>query len=176
MTFLRHPDGEVEVSIPFRRELALVIRQRRPDVILTFDPWQRYQIHPDHRAVGQTTLDAVAAARDHLYYPEQLSDEVREHRVHNVYCFATDYPNYYVDITSTIDLKIEALRCHTSQIRSEGLAERIRSSRPPGRPGDGGRVSPRPSTICPWCSHQPCVANPTGDLQRGEGCISCVYW
>ena len=127
VTFLRHPDGEVEVSIPFRRELALVIRQRRPDVILTFDPWQRYQIHPDHRAVGQTTLDAVAAARDHLYYPEQLGDQLREHRVHNVYCFATDNPNHYVDITSTIDTKIEALLCHTSQIRSEGLAERIRA-------------------------------------------------
>jgi LmbE family N-acetylglucosaminyl deacetylase len=125
--FLRHLDGEVEVSLPFRRELALVIRQHRPDVILTFDPWQRYQIHPDHRAVGQTTLDAVAAARDHLYYPEQLGDEVREHRVHNMYCFATDYPNHYVDITSTIDLKIEALLCHSSQIRSEGLAERIRA-------------------------------------------------
>ena len=125
--FLRHLDGEVEVSLPFRRELALVIRQLRPDVILTFDPWQRYQIHPDHRAVGQTALDAVAAARDHLYYPEQLGEEVREHRVHNMYCFATDYPNHYVDITSTIDLKIEALLCHSSQIRSEGLAERIRA-------------------------------------------------
>jgi LmbE family N-acetylglucosaminyl deacetylase len=125
VTFLRHPDGEVEVSIPFRRELALVIRRHRPDVILTFDPWQRYQIHPDHRAVGQTTLDAVAAARDHLYYPEQLDEQMREHRVHNVYFFATDFPNQYVDITSTIDRKIEALLCHTSQIRSEGLAERI---------------------------------------------------
>jgi LmbE family N-acetylglucosaminyl deacetylase len=127
VTFLRHPDGEVEVNLPFRRELALVIRQGRPDVVLTFDPWQRYQIHPDHRAVGQTALDAVAAARDHMYYPEQLSDELREHRVHNVYFFATDDPNYYVDITSTIDQKIEALRCHASQIRTEGLEERIRT-------------------------------------------------
>ncbi len=127
VTFLRHPDGEVEVSIPFRRELVHVIRQFQPQVVLTFDPWQRYQIHPDHRAVGQTTLDAVAAARDHLYYPEQLTEDMREHRVHNVYFFASDYPNYYVDITATIDLKIEALRCHTSQIRSQGLEERIRS-------------------------------------------------
>jgi LmbE family N-acetylglucosaminyl deacetylase len=127
VTFLRHPDGEVEVNIPFRRELSQVIRLHRPDVILTFDPWQRYQIHPDHRAIGQTTLDAVAAARDHLYYPEQLSPEVREHRVHNVYFFATDDPNYYVDISMTIDTKIQALLCHTSQMRAEGLDERIRN-------------------------------------------------
>ncbi|WIG58625.1 MAG: hypothetical protein OJF49_001371 [Ktedonobacterales bacterium] len=127
VTFLHHRDGEVEVSIPFRRELAHVIRRGRPDVVITFDPWQRYQIHPDHRAVGQTALDAVAAARDHMYYPEQLTEGLREHRVHNVYLFATDQPNYYIDITATIDKKVEALLAHTSQIRSEGLAERIRA-------------------------------------------------
>jgi LmbE family N-acetylglucosaminyl deacetylase len=126
VTFLHHHDGEVEVSIPFRKELALAIRRGRPDVVLTFDPWQRYQIHPDHRAVGQTALDAVAAARDHMYYPEQLTGGLEEHRVHNVYFFATDEPNYYVDITSTIELKIEALLAHASQIRMEGLEERIR--------------------------------------------------
>ncbi len=126
VTFLRHSDGEVEVSIPFRRELSLVVRRGKPDVVITFDPWQRYQIHPDHRAVGMTTIDAVAAARDHMYYPEQLTGGLTEHRVHNVYFFATDEPNYYVDITSTIDTKIEALLAHTSQIRTEGLEERIR--------------------------------------------------
>jgi LmbE family N-acetylglucosaminyl deacetylase len=127
VTFLRHHDGEVEVNIPFRRELARVIREGRPDVVLTFDPWQRYQIHPDHRAVGQTALDAVAAARDHMYYPDQLSDELTEHRVHNVYFFATDNPNYYVDITDTIELKIAAILAHTSQVRAEGVVERVRA-------------------------------------------------
>ena len=127
VTFLRHHDGEVEVNIPFRRELAYVIRQGKPDVVISFDPWQQYQIHPDHRAVGQTALDAVAAARDHMYYPEQLTDGLTEHRVHNVYFFASDSPNYYVDITSTIEKKIAALLAHTSQIRAEGIAERVRA-------------------------------------------------
>ena len=127
VTFLRHKDGEVEVSIPFRKELALVIRRGRPDVVLTFDPWQRYQIHPDHRAVGMTALDAVAAARDHMYYPEQLVEGLKEHRVHNVYFFATDAPNYYVDITETIEQKIAALLCHASQIGSREIGEFVRA-------------------------------------------------
>lgn len=127
VTFLRHHDGELEVNIPFRREIVGVIRASKPDVVLTFDPWQRYQIHPDHRAIGQTTLDAVAAARDRLYYPEQLTNGLTEHRAHNVYFFATDYPNYYVDITSTIDRKIEAIRCHTSQIGDRDIGEFVRS-------------------------------------------------
>lgn len=127
VTFLGHKDGEVEVSIPFRRELALVIRQGRPDVVLTFDPWQRYQIHPDHRAVGQTTLDAVAGARDHMYYPEQLTEGLTEHRVHNVYFFASDQPNYYVDISGTLAKKVAALRCHRSQIGDRNMDEFIRA-------------------------------------------------
>jgi LmbE family N-acetylglucosaminyl deacetylase len=127
VTFLRHRDGEVEVSIPFRRELAKVIREGRPDIVLTFDPWQRYQIHPDHRAVGQTALDAVAAARDHMYYPDQLTDGLTEHRVHNVYFFATDQPNYYVDITDYMETKLAAVLAHTSQVKGEATLEWIRS-------------------------------------------------
>src|SRR5260370_8785641 len=74
-----------------------------------------------------TALDAVAAARDPMYFPEQLTEGLTEHRVHNVYFFASDQPNYYVDITGTIDKKIAALHKHTSQIRTEGLEERVRA-------------------------------------------------
>lgn len=127
VTFLGHKDGEVEVSLAFRSELALVIRQGQPDIVLTFDPWQRYQIHPDHRAVGQTALDAVAAARDHMYFAEQLVEGLTEHRVHNVYFFASDQPNYYVDISSTLEKKMAALQCHRSQIGDRNIADFIRA-------------------------------------------------
>ncbi|HEV7129809.1 MAG TPA: PIG-L deacetylase family protein [Ktedonobacterales bacterium] len=127
VTFLGHKDGEVEVSLALRAELALVIRQGRPDVVLTFDPWQRYQIHPDHRAVGQTALDAVVAARDHLYFAEQLGEGLTEHRAHNIYFFASDQPNYYVDISSTLDQKIAALQCHRSQLGDRPIAEMMRA-------------------------------------------------
>ena len=127
VTFLHHMDGELEVSLAFRREIVQVIRQGRPDIVITFDPWQRYQIHPDHRAIGQTTLDAVAAARDRMYYPDQLVNGLTEQRVHNVYFFATDAPNYYVDITATIDQKIEALLAHASQIGTRDIGEFVRA-------------------------------------------------
>jgi LmbE family N-acetylglucosaminyl deacetylase len=127
LTFLDHRDGEVEVTLAFRAELARVVRAGKPDVVLTFDPWQRYQIHPDHRAVGQTALDAVAAARDPLYYPEHLAEGLDEHRVHNVYCFATDAPNYVVDIASTLEQKVAALQCHTSQVGERPVGEMMRA-------------------------------------------------
>jgi LmbE family N-acetylglucosaminyl deacetylase len=127
VTFLRHGDGEVEVSLPFRRELAGIIRVGRPDIVFTFDPWQRYQVHPDHRAVGTTALDAVAAARDPMYFPEQIREGLSPQRVHNVYLFATDEPNYYVDITKFMDQKLEALRAHGSQFRNPQVAEFIKA-------------------------------------------------
>jgi len=127
VTFLRHMDGEVEATLPFRRELALVIRRGRPDVVLTFDPWQRYQIHPDHRAVGQTALDAIAAARDRMYYPEQLADGLAEHRFHNVYFFSTDQPNFHVDVTPVFGKRLEALRAHASQFRGTAVEEFVRA-------------------------------------------------
>lgn len=127
VTFLEHKDGEVEVSLALRAELARVIRQGRPDVVLTFDPWQRYQVHPDHRAVGQTALDAVVAARDHMYFAEQVAEGVSAHRVHNVYFFASDQPNYYVDISSTLDQKIAALQCHRSQLGDRQVADMMRA-------------------------------------------------
>jgi len=69
----------------------------------------------------------VAAARDPMYYPEQLVDGITEQRAHNVYFFATDNPNYYVDITQTIDRKIEALLAHSSQIGSREIAETVKA-------------------------------------------------
>src|SRR5690242_15139000 len=60
VTFLDgYADGEVEPTISLRRDIAFVVRQWRPDVVFTFDPWKRYDIHPDHRTVGLSTQDAL---------------------------------------------------------------------------------------------------------------------
>ena len=68
---LAEVDGELEVSMRLRERLCLAIRRAQPDVLLTHDPWQRYQLHPDHRATGTVALDAVVAARDPLFFPDQ---------------------------------------------------------------------------------------------------------
>jgi LmbE family N-acetylglucosaminyl deacetylase len=127
VTFLHHNDGEVEPSIALRRELALVLRTGKPDIVLTFDPWQHYQVHPDHRAIGQSTLDAIADARMPMYYPEQITGDVRDHRVKDVYFFATDHPNHWVDIAETLDKKIAALRCHVSQVGERDMDPFVRA-------------------------------------------------
>ena len=128
--FLRHNDGEVEANLSLRGEVCRVIRQVRANSVMTFDPWRPYQLHPDHRAVGITSIDAVIAARDHLFFPEQLRNGLDISRVHEIYLFGTAEPDTWVDISETIETKIHAAAAHESQLRdssTERRAERQRS-------------------------------------------------
>ncbi len=76
ITFLRLPDSEVEPTLTLRRELVRQIRRHRPDLVITHDPVPPYRLHPDHRAVGRATLDALfPCARDPLTFAEQIREE-----------------------------------------------------------------------------------------------------
>lgn len=111
-----YADGALEPTLQLRRELTLALRQWKPDVVFTFDPWKHYEIHPDHRAIGTCAFDAIAAARGRLNYPEQLEGDVTAHTVKQVYFFSTDHPNHWVDISEVMEQKIEARCKHVSQI------------------------------------------------------------
>jgi LmbE family N-acetylglucosaminyl deacetylase len=136
--FLRHVDGELEPTLAFRKEIALLLRQFKPYTVVTHDPWLHYQIHPDHRAVGTAVLDAIAAARDIWYFPEQLSNGLGAHRVKELYLFRAQEPNRWIDVGETIEMKLVALAQHASQVeRIIDLRDRIkRGAEMAGR--DGG--------------------------------------
>jgi LmbE family N-acetylglucosaminyl deacetylase len=117
VTFLDgYYDGAIEPTLALRQELTFRIRVWQPDVVFTFDPWKRYEIHPDHRATGLCTFDAIAVSRDRMTYPEQLHDGITQHNVRQVYFFNTDEPNHWIDISEVIDKKIEGRCAHMSQI------------------------------------------------------------
>jgi LmbE family N-acetylglucosaminyl deacetylase len=114
--FLQDKDGELEVNLERRRNLTRIIREHQPEVLITHDPWMRYQLHPDHRASGTLALDAVISARDLLYFPEQIHDGLKPCRVKRVLLFASDQPDFWMDIGATIDKKTKALGHHHSQV------------------------------------------------------------
>ena len=100
-----------------REEVCRVIREYKPDLVFTNDPWGHYQVHPDHRVAGWLGLDGVIAARDHLFFPEQLGGgKLAKHRVSRVLLFGTRDPNVWFDISGTLDKKIKALQSHKSQL------------------------------------------------------------
>jgi LmbE family N-acetylglucosaminyl deacetylase len=124
--FLRHGDGELEVSMDLRAEVCRAIRVQKPDLIFTQDPWRPYQVHPDHRVAGWSAMDGVIAARDHLFFPEQLKRGLTHHRVPRVLLFGTQEPNIWFDVSGTLDRKIDALKAHVSQIRNPGVLGRMK--------------------------------------------------
>jgi LmbE family N-acetylglucosaminyl deacetylase len=130
LRFLGYPDGRVEATIGLRKDLARVIRQVRPDRVLSPSPERDYVrpgiSHPDHRAVGSAALDAVYPdARNPFAFPDLLADEGLEAwTVPEVWINGTSTPNHYVDVTETFARKIAALQAHVSQVGGrEGLED-----------------------------------------------------
>jgi LmbE family N-acetylglucosaminyl deacetylase len=122
--FLREPDGLLQPTLELRKRLVREIRRFRPEVVLTSDPtvvWAGadYINHPDHRAAATAALDAVfpAAGQPNLF--EELKEEgFSAHKPRKVYVnLWGDHADVYVNIEDTIDIKIEALRAHKSQMR-----------------------------------------------------------
>ena len=115
--FLRHPDCGLEDNSDFRGELVRLIREHRPDAVITADPYRRYLWHRDHRIAGRVALDAVFPyARDRLCCPEILAEGLLPHKVKEVYLWGSEEPNAFVDISATLQVKLAALRCHVSQV------------------------------------------------------------
>ena len=110
---LGHVDGELEYSMDLRIEVARQIRIHRPDVVLSHDPWQRYQLHPDHRATGLAAVDGIVTARE----PRALGDSgLDAHRPIALLLWSADEPDHaeLVD-DDCLQRKVDALMCHASQ-------------------------------------------------------------
>ena len=115
--FLKYPDQGLEDCHEFRRDLVRQIRRFKPNVVATSDPYRKYMWHRDHRICGIVTADAVFPySRDHLAYPELLEEGLEPHKVREMWFWGSDEPNLKQDITDTLDIKLDALKCHKSQV------------------------------------------------------------
>jgi LmbE family N-acetylglucosaminyl deacetylase len=115
---LDHPDGELEADRTFLGEIVHALRKYRPEVVFTHDQHRvnGFQ-HRDHRHVGITVQDAIYPyARDHLHFPEQLVDGIEPYKVKHLLFWGTDHPDVLVDVSDSVDMKIEALAKHASQL------------------------------------------------------------
>jgi LmbE family N-acetylglucosaminyl deacetylase len=131
--FLGYPDGQVYNTSELRGDIVRQIRLHKPDIVVTHDPTTRiinnaYLNHPDHRAVGDTVLDAIfPLARDRLNFPEHEEEGLTPHNVLDIFLIFTNEPNYWVDVSKTMDKMIAALQEHRSQVADpEELENRLR--------------------------------------------------
>ena len=115
VVFCGRVDGELVADTDLRSEVARVIRQVKPDVVLGHDPWKRYRLHPDHRETGRLACDAIVAARDPHFHPEHGLDP---HRPLHLLLWEADEVNHIEDVGATVDVKLHALDAHESQFES----------------------------------------------------------
>ncbi len=123
---LDYGDGELENDERLRGQIVRHVRELRPEVVLCPDPTaiffgDSYVNHVDHRVTGWATLDAVApAAGNPHYFAAQLREGLAVHQVPFVFLSGTLEPNCWVDVTETMERKIDALFRHESQLTETG--------------------------------------------------------
>ncbi len=130
--FFGEPDGLLQPTPELRKKLVRLIRKHKPNIVVCGDPnfyySDGYINHPDHRHAGQVALEAVFPSADSpLIFPELIEEGYLPHKVNYVYIsFGRREANLYIDITDTLDLKIEALKRHKSQLKDWDPSERMR--------------------------------------------------
>lgn len=122
ITWMGYDDGMLEYAPQpkLTEEATAIIRRIRPDILLSVDPGEWYERwhKTDHRMAAFNTIDAVRAAEFWLYFPNQkLQQGLQPYKVPEMYFF---YPspqeaNYFVNIDSVADLKLEAAAKQVSQ-------------------------------------------------------------
>jgi LmbE family N-acetylglucosaminyl deacetylase len=120
--FLGYPDGRLELTLDLRRDISRVIRQVRPQRVLTSSPERFYErigaSHPDHMTAGEATLRAVYPdARNPFAFPELLADEgLDAWTVSEVWLGGGPRADHAVDVTDVLDRKWAALESHVTQV------------------------------------------------------------
>ena len=134
ITFMDNEDGYLVPTLELRKDVTRIIRQKKPQILVTCDPTHYYFRndyinHPDHRAAGQVVIDAAfPAAQNPLFFSDLIADErLMPHGVEEVWLSLPKEPNTTVDVTDTWEMKISALIQHHSQIgQVDAFKERMR--------------------------------------------------
>jgi LmbE family N-acetylglucosaminyl deacetylase len=122
VTFLDFMDSEVFDNLELRLAVAREFRRHRPHRLLTMVPdplpTDRFVNHPDHRAVGQCALDiTMTGGTTASIFPELLAEGLSPWRdLEETWLMGPGVKARAVDVSATLELKLEALRCHVSQI------------------------------------------------------------
>ena len=120
--FMGVEEGFLRSTRAIRKRVTREIRRIRPEIIICFHP-DRYLVgdgyinHPDHRNAGLVALDAIFPAADNpMFYPDMADEGYLPHKISQLYVVGDSEPTIQVDITDAIDLKIQSILAHKTQI------------------------------------------------------------
>lgn len=113
--WLDYPDAQLLPEAELQADLIRVIRETKPDTVITVDPWLPYESHPAHRTVGLSAAAAVLFSGMPNISADQVDSGLAAHTVDRIAFAFTADPNTRIDVTSTWDRKLKAIHSHQSQ-------------------------------------------------------------
>ena len=120
--WLGYPDAGEYNYFELRRNIIRVMRMESPDTVITVDPWLAYEAHTDHIITGKAAAEAVVLCDFKRIKTDPEVDAAYEpHEIKCVAFYGTQYPNTIFDISSTIEKKLEAVRCYHAQFTEPDL-------------------------------------------------------
>lgn len=102
-----------------RSEITAVIRRMRPSAVMVCDPWLPYEAHSDHNRTGLAAAEAALLSNMPYFCPSDIGEGIMPHAVDMIAFYYTAYPNTFVDVSESWDLKLAAIDCHASQFSGE---------------------------------------------------------
>lgn len=119
--WLEFPDGHLYDNEKLRESLVRVIRSICPDIIFTVDPWLYYETHIDHIVTGKVASFAARMSGNPRFYPEQMEEGMKSHRIQAMAYYTTKHPNTFINVDEFWEDKLRAIRVHKSQFSGEHL-------------------------------------------------------
>ena len=138
IAFLDYHDGQLMPTLELRRDLVRLYRTHRPTRLICQSPERAWKptmyiarYHPDHLAAAQAAIAAMYPASQNPWdFPELLAEGLQPHKIKELYIMGAPEINHAIDISATLDTKLEALRAHHSQVgdRWSELEMRLRET------------------------------------------------
>lgn len=120
--FLQESDGLTSFSKEMKIRLVSLLRKIRPRTVFVHAESDHF---PDHQIVHKLTISAILACQG-PWYPEATG---RPYKIQSIYGYEVwnpiNRPQLVRDITKYIDLKIEALRLHASQVEEVSYIDAV---------------------------------------------------
>src|SRR5262249_6537027 len=118
--FLDYPDGVLEYSLGLRRDIARVIRRRKPDAVVV-GSWDVEFVgglnQADHRVAGLAALDALRDAANRWVFPELLDEGLQPFSVRWLLVGGDPRPTHGVDVTGEpLERGIASLEAHAQYL------------------------------------------------------------
>lgn len=126
--FLGFPDGVIEYGLPLRRALARVIRQQRPEIVITINFHETFAggmflNQADHIATGRALLDAIRDAGNRWVFRELLDERLEPWAgVRQLWAAGSPDAGHGVDVTDAFARGVESLAAHTAYLAGLGAS------------------------------------------------------